>query len=102
MQFQLKHVIYIQIKMYLNDQQQFRINRINEIKYYFFAEIREQELTDKRLRKHIVSFDYFDKSLIVLSAASGTGARVRIASVVFYLQCFSLVFAISQELRKSC
>ena len=26
----------------LNDHQQFRLNKINEIKYYFFAEIKER------------------------------------------------------------
>ena len=48
------------------DNQQCRLNKINEIKNYFFVEIRERELMSKRLRKYIVSFDYFDKSLIVL------------------------------------
>ena len=28
---------------YLNDQQQFRLNKINEIKNYFKAEIREKD-----------------------------------------------------------
>ena len=38
-------------KMYssLNDQQQFRLNKINEIKDYFIAQIREIELMSKRL-----------------------------------------------------
>ena len=55
----------------LNDQQQFRLNKINEVKDYFIAEIRERELMGKRLSNYIASFDYFDKSLIVLSATSG-------------------------------
>ena len=53
----------------LSDQQQFRLNKINEIKDYFVAEIKERELMSKRLSKYIASiasFDYFDKSLIVL------------------------------------
>ena len=45
-----------------NDQQQFRLNKINEIKDYFVAEFKERELMSKRLSKYIVSFDYFDKS----------------------------------------
>ena len=45
----------------LNYQQQFRLNKINEIKYYFLAEIKERELMSKRLSKYIASFDYFDK-----------------------------------------
>ena len=31
----------------LNDQQQFRLNKINEIKDYFAAEIKERELMSK-------------------------------------------------------
>ena len=56
----------------LNDQQQFRLNNINEIKGYFVAEIKERELMSKRLSKYITSFDYFDNSLIVLSVATGS------------------------------
>ena len=45
--------------------QQFRLNEVNEAKNSFIAEIKERELMSKRLIKHIASFDYFDKSLIV-------------------------------------
>ena len=48
------------------DNQQFRLNKISEIKDYFIAEIKERELMSERLSKYIASFDYFDKSLIVL------------------------------------
>ena len=48
----------------LNDQQRFRLNKVNEIEDSFVAEISERELTSKRLCKCIVSFEYFDKSLI--------------------------------------
>ena len=51
--------------------QQFRLNKINEIKNYFISEIKERELMTKRLIKYIASFDYFDKYLIVLSVTSG-------------------------------
>ena len=60
-----------------SDQQHFRLNKINEIKDYFFAEIKERELMSKRLSKYIAFCDYFDKSLIVLSVTSG---RISIAS----------------------
>ena len=52
----------------LSDQQHFRLNKINEIKDHFVAEIKERELTSKRLSKYIAFCDYFDKSLIVLLA----------------------------------
>ena len=55
-----------------SDQQHFRLNKINKIKDYFVAEIKETELMSKRLSKYIASCDYFDKSLIVLSATGGS------------------------------
>ena len=61
--------IYTNLDVPLSDQQQFRLNKMNEIKHYFVAEIKERELMSKRLSKYIASiasFDYFDKSLIVL------------------------------------
>ena len=64
----------------LIDQQQFRLNKVNEIKHYFVAEIKDRELMSKRLSKYIASFDYFDNSLIVLSVTTG------IISVASFLQ----------------
>ena len=51
--------------------QQFRLNKISEIEEYFIAEIKERELMSQKLSKYTSSFDYFDKSLIVLSVTSG-------------------------------
>ena len=62
--------------------QQFRLNKINEIKDYFIAEIKERELMSKRLSKYIASFDYFDMSLIVLSATSGSISIASFATVI--------------------
>ena len=94
----------------LNDQQQFGLNNINEIKGYFVAEIKERELMSKRLSKYITSFDYFDNSLIVLSVATGSisiasfaaviGPPVGIASVSFSLS-FSISAGIVKKLLKT-
>ena len=46
----------------MSNDQQFRLNKINEIKEYFVAEIRERELMSKNLSKYIASFEYLDKS----------------------------------------
>ena len=62
--------------------QQFILNKINEIKEYFIAEIKERELMSKRLRKYIGSFDYFDKLLIALSATSGSISIASFATVI--------------------
>ena len=48
----------------LNNQQLFRLNKINEAKDYFVAQIKGRKLMSKRLSKYIVSFDYFNQSLI--------------------------------------
>ena len=91
----------------LNGQQHFKLNKINEIKGYFVTEIKERELMSKKFSKYIASFDYFDKSLIVLSATSGNisiasfatviGAPVRIVSA-----SFSLAISISTGIVKNC
>ena len=64
------------------DNQKFRLNKINEIKNYFIAEIKERELMSKRLRKYIASFNYFDKSLTVLSVTSGSISIAPFATVI--------------------
>ena len=46
--------------------------KINEIRDYFIAEIKEKELMTKRLSRYIACFVYFDKSLIVLSVTTGS------------------------------
>ena len=55
----------------VSNEQQSRLNKINEIKDYFLAEIRERELISKNISKYIASLDYFDKSLNFLSILSG-------------------------------
>ena len=63
-------------------EQQFRLNKINEIKDYFDAEIKERKLMSKRISKYIASFDYFDKSLIVLPVTTGSIFIVSFATVI--------------------
>ena len=52
------------------------------IKNYFIAEIKKRELMRERVSKYIVSFDYFDKSLIVLSTKSGSISIAPCATVI--------------------
>ena len=75
------HNMYANHAANTSNEQQFRLNKINEIKDCFIAEIKERELTSKRLRKYIASFDYFDKSLIVLSVATGSISFASFATV---------------------
>ena len=90
----------------LNDQQQLWLNKFNEVRDYFIGEIRERELISKSFSKYIVSFEYFNKSLIVLSAANDgisiavIGAPVGIASARFSF-AFSITTGIVKKLLKT-
>ena len=74
--------------------QQFRLNKISEIKNYFIAEIRARELMSKNFSKYIASFEYFDKSLIVLSEANGSISRNYVG-----IMCASCILAFSITTR---
>ena len=60
------YIIYPNLSTIPSNEQQFQLNKINEINDYFVAEIKERELMSKRLSKYIASFDYFDKPLFYL------------------------------------
>ena len=45
--------MYSNLSVTISNDQQFRLNKINEIKDYFIAEIRERELMSKNLSKYI-------------------------------------------------
>ena len=91
--------MYPNLNVPLNDQQHFRLNKISGIRDYFVAEIKERELMSKRLSKYISSFDYFDKSSIVLSVTTGGISITSFATVIGALlgitsASFSLAFSI--------
>ena len=102
--------IYPNLNFPLNDQQHFRLNKINEVKYYFVAGIKERELMSKRLSKYFTSFDYFDKPLIVLPVTNGSisvtsfsiviGAHVGMVSASFSL-AFSISTGVVKKLLKT-
>ena len=63
--------------------QQVRLNKISEIEDHFITEIKERELISKKLyKKYISFFDYFDKSLTVLSVTSGSVSIASFATVI--------------------
>ena len=99
------HNMYPNVSKNISNEQEFRLNKINEIKDYFIPEIRERELMSKRLSKYIVSFDYFDKSLIVLSVATGSISIASFPTVVgapvgMMSASFSLAFSITTGFEK--
>ena len=74
--------IYPNLSVIPSNEPQFRLNKINEIKGYFLAEIRERELISKNLSKYIPSLDYFDKSLNVSAILSGSISIASFATVI--------------------
>ena len=103
------HNIYSNLDVSLSDQQQFRLKKINEVKDYFVAEIKERQLMSKRLSKYIASFEYSDKSLIISSVTTGsisvasfatvTGAPVGIVSESFSLAFFIFTGIVKKLLK---
>ena len=84
----------------------YRLNQIDKIKEYFNNEINERKDIIKKLNKYIVSFDYFDKILITLSASFGTLSIASYAAVVGIpvgIACSSLtlIFTIGTGISKS-
>ena len=85
--------------------QQFRLNKINEIRDYFVVEIKERESVGKRLSKYFAFFDYFNKSLIVLRVTVGSISIASFATVIgapvgIISASFSLAFSISTGIIK--
>ena len=74
--------IYSNLTGNISNEQQFRLKKINEIKDYFLAEIREREFTNKNISKYIASLDPFDKSLNVLSILSGSISIASFTSII--------------------
>ena len=64
------HCMYPNLSANMSNDQQFRLNKRNEIKDYFIAEISERELMSKYLSRYIASFEYLDKPLTDLSVGT--------------------------------
>ena len=80
----IKHDFHKTPNIYPNisNDQQFRLNKMNEIKDYFIAKIRGTELMSNNLSKYIASFEYLDKLLIALSVATGSISIASFATVI--------------------
>ena len=74
--------VYPNLSANTSSKQQLKLNKINEIKDYFIAVIKERELMSKRLSKYITSFEYFDKSLIIFYVATGSISIALFATVI--------------------
>ena len=95
------------MKVILSKQLISEISEISRIENDFYEEINQRKTSSNKLSKYVTAFDYIDKILIVLGAASGgvsialfmsvIGAPVGIASASFTL-IFSLTTGIIKKL----
>ena len=74
--------MYPNLSANISNEQQLRLNKINEIKDYSLAQIRKRELTSKNLSKYIGSFECFNKSLIFLSLVTSSISIASFATLI--------------------
>ena len=86
-------------KTKLSDQTKFRLYEIKKIENYFINEINERKSFNEKLNKYITIFDYIDKILIALSAATGGISIISFTSIIgvpagIASASFTLIFSI--------
>ena len=92
-------------KTKLTDQTKYRLYEIKNIENYFINEINERKSYSKKLSKYVISFDYIDKILIVLSAASSSVSIISFVSTIgvpagIASASFTLIFSIAAGIIK--
>ena len=84
----------------LTDQIKFRLNEISKIENHFIQEIKERKLSNKISKKCVALFDYIDKILLVISAASGGVSIISFtivirAPIAIASESFTLIFSLT-------
>ena len=69
-------------KTVLSEQTKFRLSEIIGIENYFYQEINQRKSCSKKLNKYVTTFDYIDKSLIVLSPTSSGVSITSFTSII--------------------
>ena len=92
-------------KTNLSEQTEFRLDEISKIENYFVEEINQRKSCSTKLSKYVAVFDYIDKALIVLSAASGGLSIISFTSIVgapvgIATASFTLFFSLTTRILK--
>ena len=92
-------------KTKLSDQTKFRLYEIKKIENYFINEINERKSFNEKLNKYITIFDYIDKILIALSAATGGISIIPFTSIIgvpagIASASFTLIFSLATGIIK--
>ena len=92
-------------KTNLTEQTKFRLYEITEIENYFNQEINQRTSYSKKLNKYVTIFDYLDKVLIVLSAATSGVPIISFRSIAdvpvgIASSSFTLIFSVTTGIVK--
>ena len=92
-------------KTVLSEQIKFWLSEIIGIENYFYQEINQRKSCSKKLNKYVTTFDYIDKNLIILSAASSGVSIISFSSiigapVVIASACLTLIFSLTTGIGK--
>ena len=92
-------------KTILSEQTKLRLSEIIGIENYFYQEIDQRKSCSKKLNKYVTAFDYIDKILIALSAATSGISIISFKSIVGApvgnaSACFTLIFSLTTGIVK--
>ena len=93
-------------KINLSEQTKFRLDEISKIENYFIEEINQRKSYSQKLNKYITAFDYIDKILVILSAASGGVSIISFTSAIgapvgLVSTSFTLIFSLTTGIIKN-
>ena len=95
----MMEIINLEFKELLEDQSNYRLNEISQIKHYFSEEIQYQQSLTYKLSKYLTVFDYSNKILtVVLRVFSGTNIFSNVNNkqlLGLITSVFSLSFSLS-------
>ena len=95
----MMETINLECKSFLEDQNNYILNEISKIKYYFNEEIQYQQFLTNKISKYLTVFDYSNKILtVVLTVFSGTNIFSNVKNkqlLGLITSVFSLSFSLS-------
>ena len=89
----------------LSEQTKFRLGETSKVENYFIEEINQRKSCSQKLNKYVTIFDYIDKTLIVLSAATGGVSMISVTSIIgapvwIASASFTLIFSLTTGIIK--
>ena len=92
-------------KINLSEQTKFRLDEINKIENNFIEEINQRKSCSQQLNRYIITFNYIDKILVVLSTKTEGVSIISFTSVIgapvgIVSASFTLIFSLTTRIVK--